>query len=318
MSAPQGCTDDMDVVGIFKEALNQRIGADRFRMWFGHNVTFAFEPLVSSGDTTLTNTTAAPGVAAAPQDTSLSGTSLRGKVVVLVAGQFALDRLQKNFLTQLRGAAMQACGSAMEVEVRLHQGQSHQVALPMDGMEPVSASEERPDPQPRRRRRTVAPTAASQGRRGETTSLSHLVEGTTARSSQVKRRRERNLASSAPSPRAPLPGQRALPGMSDGSDKKEPGKKESARAAMTLQTFVSGTSNKLAVTAATMVCETPGVASPLFLCGPTGTGKTHLLSAIASHLRRRHRMRRVVHLSAEQFTNDFIASVSSSGITAFR
>jgi chromosomal replication initiator protein len=67
-----------------------------------------------------------------------------------------------------------------------------------------------------------------------------------------------------------------------------------------------------------MACQDPSTATPLFLCGPTGTGKTHLLAAIADQLRRRHRMRRVVHLSAEQFTNDFISSVGNSGITAFR
>jgi chromosomal replication initiator protein len=68
----------------------------------------------------------------------------------------------------------------------------------------------------------------------------------------------------------------------------------------------------------TMVCQNLASASPLFLFGPTGTGKTHLLAAIADQLRRRHRMRRVIHLSAEQFTNDFISSVGNSGITAFR
>jgi chromosomal replication initiator protein len=67
-----------------------------------------------------------------------------------------------------------------------------------------------------------------------------------------------------------------------------------------------------------MACQNPGAASPLFISGPTGTGKTHLLSAIAEQFRRRHRLRRVMHLSAEQFTNDFISSVGNSGITAFR
>ncbi len=89
-------------------------------------------------------------------------------------------------------------------------------------------------------------------------------------------------------------------------------------AAMTVSNFVLGASNQLAHTAMAMVCQNPGTASPLFLCGPTGTGKTHMLAAIADQLRRRHRMRRVMHLSAEQFTNDFISSVGNSGITAFR
>ena len=86
----------------------------------------------------------------------------------------------------------------------------------------------------------------------------------------------------------------------------------------TVSNFIAGTSNQLAYTALSMVCQAPQTASPVFFCGPTGSGKTHLMSAIADQLRRRHRMRRVMHLSAEQFTNDFISSVGSSGITAFR
>jgi chromosomal replication initiator protein len=86
----------------------------------------------------------------------------------------------------------------------------------------------------------------------------------------------------------------------------------------TVANFVAGTSNQLAYTALSMVCQDPKTASPIFFCGPTGTGKTHLMAAIAEQLRRRHRMRRVMHLSAEQFTNDFISSVGNSGITAFR
>jgi chromosomal replication initiator protein len=86
----------------------------------------------------------------------------------------------------------------------------------------------------------------------------------------------------------------------------------------TAANFIAGTSNQLAYTALSMVCQDPKTASPIFFCGPTGTGKTHLMSAIADQLRRRHRMRRVVNLSAEQFTNDFISSVGNSGITAFR
>jgi chromosomal replication initiator protein len=326
MSASQGCTDNMDVVQNFTEALSGRIGADRFRMWFGQNVSFSFQPSVkrTSVKRTSVKRTSVKGTSVDQRDADDIGVdpgsamgSSRDKVVVLVRGQFALDRLEKNFLSQLRGAAMQACGSAADVELQLDQPQAEQVDLPIDGLDSASPV-----------RRSANRSASSVGqRRGKTESISDLVAGTTLRSAQAKQKRERNLIGSRPAPRRPLPGQLSLPGISgdgvsrgneiSGSDKSGSDKK-SAREAMTLQSFVAGPSNKLALTAATMVCETPGVASPLFICGPTGTGKTHLLCAIAQMLRRRHRMRRVVHLSAEQFTNDFIASVSNSGITSFR
>lgn len=87
---------------------------------------------------------------------------------------------------------------------------------------------------------------------------------------------------------------------------------------MTLDTFVAGKCNQLARTAAQLVCENPQAGSPLFISGPPGVGKTHLLFAISHLLRRRHRMRRVMHLSAEKFTNDFCRCVSEGTLTSFR
>jgi len=81
---------------------------------------------------------------------------------------------------------------------------------------------------------------------------------------------------------------------------------------------VTGGANKLAVTASRMVCEQPGSASPLFLWGGHGVGKTQLLDVIGNELRSRYRMRRVISMTAEEFTNDFIGSVTGSGLPGFR
>jgi chromosomal replication initiator protein len=67
-----------------------------------------------------------------------------------------------------------------------------------------------------------------------------------------------------------------------------------------------------------MVIEQPGAASPLFFWGPAGCGKTHLLAALKNELRAKHHLRRVVMLSAEQFTNDFTGAVRGSGLPGFR
>ena len=300
MSASQGCTDGMDVIGRFTEALKQRLGVDRFRMWFAHGVSFK----VDSGSSDTDSTTG------------------RDTLVVEVRGQFALDRLEKNFLTQLRGAAMQASGTAMEVELRLSEPVPQQAELPLalasqkdaDSRRPTEAQQAKPHPVMRQARRTTsAPT-----RGGSASSLSSLVQrASTARShkSTARAAREAQLDQTPLLDHADL--QRASSaGVAASSD--TAAAKPNARASMTMQSFVKGSSNELAHTAATMVCQTPGVASPLFLCGPTGTGKTHLLSAIGTQLRQRHRMRRVMHMSAEQFTNDFVAALGNSGITSFR
>jgi chromosomal replication initiator protein len=52
--------------------------------------------------------------------------------------------------------------------------------------------------------------------------------------------------------------------------------------------------------------------------GPTGTGKTHLLEGIAAAVRQRRRIRRVVMLSAEQFTSSFLEGLRRSGLPSFR
>jgi len=54
----------------------------------------------------------------------------------------------------------------------------------------------------------------------------------------------------------------------------------------TFRTFVTGPQNALAYNAALTVARTPGTMySPLYLSGPSGLGKTHLLHAIAAYLR---------------------------------
>ena len=90
------------------------------------------------------------------------------------------------------------------------------------------------------------------------------------------------------------------------------------RRVATLDNFVTGDSNLLAYTGVRTVAESPGRVSPLFLYGPSGTGKTHLLEAVAAASRRERGIRRVVLLSAEQFTSSFLEALRGSGLPNFR
>ncbi len=87
----------------------------------------------------------------------------------------------------------------------------------------------------------------------------------------------------------------------------------------TFERFVIGTENRLAHAAALTVAEAPGQAyNPLFLHGPPGLGKTHLLGAIANYLRI-HSPDLVVHYTtAECFTNAFVAALQTADIDAFK
>ncbi len=83
--------------------------------------------------------------------------------------------------------------------------------------------------------------------------------------------------------------------------------------------FVIGTGNRFAHGAALAVAENPGTAyNPLFLCGPPGVGKTHLLHSIGNYLVRYAPGLRVRVTTAEVFANEFIAALRAGGIDAFK
>ncbi|MFY0582472.1 chromosomal replication initiator protein DnaA [Cystobacter fuscus] len=90
-------------------------------------------------------------------------------------------------------------------------------------------------------------------------------------------------------------------------------------ARFTFQTFVVADSNQLAAAAAAAVSDSPGRAyNPLYIYGGTGLGKTHLLHAIGNKIWERDPSQRVVYLSSEQFTNEFIESVREQRMPEFR
>jgi chromosomal replication initiator protein len=87
----------------------------------------------------------------------------------------------------------------------------------------------------------------------------------------------------------------------------------------TFDRFVIGEGNQLAHAAALAVAETPSEAyNPLFLHGPPGLGKTHLLGAIGNYLRLNAPSLSVRYTTAEGFTNEFVAALRSSGAERFK
>jgi chromosomal replication initiator protein len=87
----------------------------------------------------------------------------------------------------------------------------------------------------------------------------------------------------------------------------------------TFDSFVVGPSNQLAHAAATAVADAPGVSyNPLFVYGETGLGKTHLMHAIAHTIQRRNPEAKVVYLSCEKFTNNFLRAIRESSLDSFR
>ena len=85
------------------------------------------------------------------------------------------------------------------------------------------------------------------------------------------------------------------------------------------ENFVVGPSNRFAHGAAVAVSKTPGQAyNPLFIYGPPGVGKTHLLYAIANGIRKNNPDVNIVYIKGDQFTIELIAAIQSGKNIEFR
>ncbi|MBR5617175.1 MAG: chromosomal replication initiator protein DnaA [Oscillospiraceae bacterium] len=87
----------------------------------------------------------------------------------------------------------------------------------------------------------------------------------------------------------------------------------------TFDNFVVGPSNRMAHSAAIAVSNTPGqVYNPLFIYGPPGVGKTHLLYAIANGIRKANPQANIVYIKGDQFTNELIDAIKTGKNIEFR
>ena len=87
----------------------------------------------------------------------------------------------------------------------------------------------------------------------------------------------------------------------------------------TFDSFVVGSNNRFAQAAALAVAETPGTSyNPLFLYGGVGLGKTHLMHAIGNEVLNLYSTKKVLYVTSEKFTNEFINCVRDGDVEKFR
>ncbi len=119
------------------------------------------------------------------------------------------------------------------------------------------------------------------------------------------------LSLNAPAvPAAPAP---------DGGPVADPSQWTSLNPRYTFDQFVIGASNRFAHAAALSVAENPARSyNPLFIYGPAGLGKTHLLHAIGNYVRDVHHLPRVRYVSTETLMNEFVDSIRTNTSNTFR
>jgi len=101
------------------------------------------------------------------------------------------------------------------------------------------------------------------------------------------------------------------------SDRMRQGQTPSLNPKYTFESFVVGSSNQMAYSAAKAVCEAPGRDyNPLFIYSGVGLGKTHLLHAIGHQCAAQGMP--VLYATSEQFTNEFISAILNRTTEAFR
>ncbi len=87
----------------------------------------------------------------------------------------------------------------------------------------------------------------------------------------------------------------------------------------TFQTFIVGSSNELAAAACQAVAKKPGTSyNPLFLYGGVGLGKTHLMQAVGNEILAHNPNARVLYVTSEKFTNEFVEAIERGKIPAFK
>ncbi len=87
----------------------------------------------------------------------------------------------------------------------------------------------------------------------------------------------------------------------------------------TFDNFIVGSSNKFAHAACVAVADRPAQDyNPLFIYGPSGLGKTHLLYAVTNEIKKKNPYANIIYIKGEDFTNQMIESLAKKSMAKFR
>ncbi len=241
--------------------------------------------------------------------------AIDGSIVRLRApSRFFIDWITRSYMADIVDALRLASGdAAMSVEWSLDT---------MTSPGSVAAPDERPSRPPPAASRTL--TGASAPRRASVRPLRARVSpramelpfgAPSPSSSEDPAPQSPPLASERDGPRAPSPIEVEPPRMHGIRDDGPYG----LNPRYEFDNFVVGTSNQLAHAAALAAATSPGKKyNPLFIYSKVGLGKTHLVNAVGHRIRQDKPDARILFLSAERFTNEFIWALQNKRIDEFR
>ena len=88
----------------------------------------------------------------------------------------------------------------------------------------------------------------------------------------------------------------------------------------TFDNFIKGEGNQLARAAAGAISDNPGGTSfnPFFIYGGVGLGKTHLIQAIGNNILRNYPDKKIIYLSSDSFTVEFVEAIQSNKVNEFQ
>lgn len=95
-------------------------------------------------------------------------------------------------------------------------------------------------------------------------------------------------------------------------------KKDNLNPKYQFENFIIGPFNELAYSASKAIIAKPGIYNPLFIYGPTGLGKTHLIQAVGNTIKKNHVDATIYYTSSENFTMELVSAIRNDRTNAFK
>lgn len=273
-------SDGKDINNLLRRPLIERIGRERFDLWFANHTSFR----------------------------------LRGdQLTVRTTNAFYRDWLRAHFRRDLEAVARAALGGDISLEFQIVEiAQTNQ---PADSTPSDKSAGKIPHSEAGRPNELTQTSQRQASRQADSDNSSDELPLPTQTDPAGRQCADRGAAdrhNDSPND-SPKPQRRRSRRSTE-----NPSGQTFARRTATFESFVVGATNRLAFTSAQTVLERPGHVSPLVIHGETGVGKTHLLEAVRTAARRSKRRLQAIYLTAEQFTSQFLEALDGRGLPNFR